>query len=88
MRPGRGSSDGCAARLPADGRVLCIDRVLPPRGDTGASGAKLLDMLLMVSPPGPERMDAEWRALYAQAGLRAAAINPRSAECLVEGVKA
>jgi hypothetical protein len=34
---------------------------------------------------------AEWRALYAQAGLRVAAIttiNPRAADCIVEGVAA
>jgi O-methyltransferase domain len=81
----------CRARLPADGRVVCVDKVLPPMGDTGAAGAKLLDMLMMVSLPGKERTEAEWRALYAQAGLRLVAvtpIDPRSAECIVEGVAA
>jgi hypothetical protein len=81
----------CAAKLPPDGRVLCVDRVLPPLGDTGAAGAKLLDMLMMVSLPGRERTEREWRALYERAGLRLTAIipiNPRSAESLVEGVKA
>ena len=80
----------CAAQLPPDGRVLCVDRVLPPMGDTGATGAKLLDMLMMVSLPGRERTEAEWRALYARAGLRLTSIlpiNPRSAESLIEGVR-
>jgi SAM-dependent methyltransferase len=81
----------CRVRLPADGRVLCVDKVLPPLGDTSAAGAKLLDMLMMVSLPGKERTEAEWRAIFEQAGLRLVAItaiNPRSAECLVEGVAA
>jgi hypothetical protein len=58
-------------------------------GDTSASGAKLLDMLMMVSLPGKERTEAEWRALYADAGLAVASItviNPRSGESLIEGL--
>lgn len=68
-----------------------MDNVLPPMGDTEASGTKLLDMLMMVSLPGKERTEAEWRALYAAAGLRLMAItlvNSRSGESIVEGVRA
>jgi hypothetical protein len=81
----------CRARLAAGGRIVCVDKVLPPMGDTGASGAKLLDMLMMVSLPGKERTEAEWRALYDRAGLTVASItliNPRSGESLIEGVVA
>lgn len=80
----------CCARLPEDGRVLCVDNVLPPMGDTGCSGTKLLDMLMMVSLPGKERTEAEWRSLYDRAGLRLRSItvvNPRSGESVVEGVR-
>jgi hypothetical protein len=80
----------CGARLPDGGRILCVDNVLPPMGDTGCSGTKLLDMLMMVSLPGKERTEAEWRALYDAAGLRITSItpvNPRSGESIVEGVK-
>ncbi len=79
----------CRAGLREGGRVLCVDNVLPPLGDTTCSGAKLLDMLMMVSLPGKERTEAEWRALYTAAGLRVASvtrINPRSGESIVEGV--
>jgi len=79
----------CRARLREGGRVLCVDNVLPPLGDTTCSGTKLLDMLMMVSLPGKERTETEWRALYAEAGLRIASltcINPRSGESIVEGV--
>jgi SAM-dependent methyltransferase len=81
----------CRARLPAAGRIICADKVLPPMGDTGASGSKLLDLLMMVSLPGKERTEAQWRVLYEQAGLRVASItvvNPRSGESIVEGVAA
>jgi hypothetical protein len=45
-------------------------------------------MLMMVSLPGKERTEAEWRALYAAAGLAVTSItpiNPRSGESLIEG---
>ena len=78
----------CRSRLQGEGRIYGVDNVLPPMGDTGASGTKLLDMLMMLSLPGKERTEAEWQALYDAAGLRVAAItpiNPRSVECIIEG---
>jgi predicted O-methyltransferase YrrM len=81
----------CRARLPAGGRVLVVDNVLPPMGDTSATGTKLLDMLMMVLVPGKERVEVEWRALFSGAGLRVASItrtNPRSVESIIEGVPA
>ncbi len=69
--------------------MICIDNVLPPLGDTGAAGTKLLDMLMMVSQPGKERTEAEWRSLYEQAGLGVDSVtcfNPRSGESIIVGV--
>ena len=80
----------CRARMPDGGRVICADKILPPMGDTSCSGAKLLDMLMMVSLPGRERTEAEWRSLYERAGLAVTAIvpvNPRSGESIIEGVR-
>ena len=60
-------------------------------GDTSCSGTKLLDMLMMVSLPGKERTEAEWRALYEAAGLRVETItlvNPRSGESIIGGAPA
>lgn len=77
----------CRARLADGGRIVCADKIVPPMGDSGASGA-LLDMLMMVSLPGKERTEAEWRALYEQAGLTVGSItvtNPASGESLIEG---
>ena len=79
----------CRARRAEGGRILGVDNVLPPMGDTGASGTKLLDMLMMLSLPGKERTEAEWHALYAAAGLRVASItpiHPRSVESIIEGI--
>lgn len=79
----------CQARMSDDGRILCVDNVLPPIGDTGCSSTKLLDMLMMLIG-GRERTEAEWRSLYDEAGLRVTSItlvNPRSGESFIEGVK-
>jgi len=48
----------CRARRAEGGRILGVDNVLPPMGDAGASGTKLLDMLMMLSLPGKERTEA------------------------------
>jgi hypothetical protein len=51
----------------------------------------VLDLLMMVSLPGKESTEAEWRALYERAGLRVVSItvvNARSGESLVEGAAA
>jgi SAM-dependent methyltransferase len=81
----------CRARLLPGGRILCVDNVLPPLGDTGASGTKLLDLLMLVSLPGRERTEPEWRALFAAAGLGLESLirlNPLSVECLIVGAPA
>ena len=81
----------CRARLAEGGRILGVDNVLPPMGDTGASGTKLLDLLMLVSLPGRERTEAEWRALFAAAGLALESmtrLNPPSVEYLIVGVPA
>ena len=47
-------------------------------------------MLMMVSLPGKERTAAEWRALYARAGLEVTAItviDSGSGASLIEGVQ-
>ena len=79
----------CRARRAEGGRILGVDNVLPPMGDTGASGTKLLDMLMMLSLPGKERTEAEFRELFAKAGLRLTRIVPnQSPLCVVESERA
>ncbi|WP_095990213.1 methyltransferase [Cystobacter fuscus] len=58
----------CRKAMPEHGRILVVDTVIPP-GNTPHDG-KLLDVLMMMSLPGRERTEEEFRQLFAQAGLR------------------
>lgn len=65
----------CASLEPT-GRVICIDTVLPPLGDTSDVPSKLLDLNMMLLLPGRERTRLEWEALYRDAGLVITAMIP------------
>jgi O-methyltransferase domain len=64
------------ARLERGGRVICIDNVMPPLGDTSDVPSKLLDVNMMLLLPGKERTRVEWEALYRGAGLSITAMIP------------
>lgn len=64
------------ARLERGGRVICVDTVMPPLGDTGDVPSKLLDLNMMLLLPGRERTRVEWEALYRDAGLAITAMIP------------
>jgi hypothetical protein len=55
------------AAAPFGARLLVIDSVIEPGNDP--SGAKWLDLLMLVLESGRERTDPEWRALLEGAGL-------------------
>ncbi len=81
----------CHTRMQDPGRLICVDAVLPPMGDTGSPPAKFLDIDMMVFIPGKERTAAQWRALYAAAGFRVESITPlidNFGASIVQGVKA
>jgi SAM-dependent methyltransferase len=63
-------------RLEPGGRVIAVDTVLPPLGDTSDVPSKLLDVNMMLLLPGKERTRAEWEALYRGAGLAITAMIP------------
>jgi SAM-dependent methyltransferase len=65
-----------SARLEPGGRVICIDNVLPPLGDTSDVPSKLLDLNMMLLLPGRERTRVEWESFYAEAGLAITAMIP------------
>ena len=80
----------CCKQLDANGRVICIDAVLPPLGDTSDAPGKLLDVNMMLVLSGKERTRAEWKALYHKAGLELRAVIPipdTFGTCIVEGRK-
>ncbi|WNG33876.1 SAM-dependent methyltransferase [Archangium violaceum] len=58
----------CREAMAEHGRVLVVDTVIPP-GNT-PHGGKVLDVLMLVSLPGRERTEEDFRKLFAQAGLR------------------
>ncbi len=68
--------ENCRRKMDGDGRVICVDVVLAPMGDTSGTPGKLLDIDMMVFIPGKERTEAQWRALYGAAGFRVTDILP------------
>jgi O-methyltransferase domain len=52
---------------PPDARLLVLDSVIPPGNEP--SGAKWLDLLMLVLQRGRERSEADWRALLEKAGF-------------------
>lgn len=71
----------CARALPAHGRVLVVERVLPP-GDE-PSRAKLADLNMLVLTGGQERSEAEYAALLRRAGLVLTRVVPAGEEMSV-----
>lgn len=81
----------CHRSMDGAGRVICVDSVLPPFGDTTGTAAKFLDLLMMAGIRGKERTRRQWETLYAAAGFRVASVTPlrdNFGTSLVEGVKA
>ena len=78
----------CATALPAGGRVLVVEMVLPPGNDP--SPAKVFDVLMLLAHEGGRvRTEAEFRNLFAAAGLRLArVISTASPNSILEGVPA
>jgi hypothetical protein len=66
----------CKAAMVPGGRILCVDAVIPPMGDTSGTPAKLMDLNMLVHIPGRERTIEQWTDLYTRAGLRVASVTP------------
>ncbi len=81
----------CHDRMQGDGRVICVDAVLPPMGDTGGVPAKFLDLNMLVTIPGKERTRVEWEELYKATGFTVVSVTPihdNFGTSIVEGKKA
>ena len=73
--------------LPADGRLLVIESVIPPANDPFFG--KLLDLTMLTIPGGRERTREEFAHLFHSAGFRLTRIVPTATEASVlEGRKA
>ena len=81
----------CRTSMNGDGRIFCIDAIVPPMGDASGITAKLLDMVMMTFITGKERTMRQWEDLYRAAGLRVenvTSIQDNLGTSIIEGVKA
>ena len=80
----------CHHSMHHDGRVFCIDSVIPPMGDAGCVTAKLLDLVMMTFITGKERTLQQWESLYSAAGFRIVNVTPledNMGTSIIEGAK-
>ncbi|MEG3897055.1 MULTISPECIES: methyltransferase [unclassified Microcoleus] len=77
----------CHKVMPANGKVLVAEQVIPP-GNEPFMG-KLLDLnMLVMAPGGCERTQAEYRALFETAGFKLTRIVPTQEEVsIIEGIR-
>ena len=76
--------------MQGDGRLICVDSVLPPMGDAAGTPAKLLDLLMLIFITGKERTRDQWTHLYNTAGFEIRSITPihdNFGTSIVEGTK-
>jgi len=80
----------CHQNMQGNGRVVCVDSVVPPMGDTGGPSNKMLDLLMLAGINGRERTAAQWNDLYGAAGFevtRTTPLDDNFGTSIVEGVK-
>jgi ubiquinone/menaquinone biosynthesis C-methylase UbiE len=77
----------CHKVMPANGKILVAQPVIPP-GNEPFMG-KLLDLtMLVITPGGRERTEAEYRALFEKAGFKLTRIVPTQDEIsIIEGIR-
>jgi hypothetical protein len=77
----------CARHLKPGGKVILIEAVIEPGNDPHF--AKWVDVEMFMMPGGRERTEAEFRELFAQAGLRLTRVVPNNSPlCVVESERA
>jgi hypothetical protein len=77
----------CRRAMPADGKLLLIERLMPERMETspGHRAAAWSDLTMLIGSGGQERTEREFAALLSAAGLRLVRIVPTSVEyCILE----
>jgi hypothetical protein len=76
----------CHRAMPAAGKLLVIESVIPP-GNQPFHG-KFLDLVMLLIPGGKERTESEYRTLFERAGFELTRIVPTGTEVsIVEGKK-
>lgn len=77
----------CHKAINPGGKILVIEQVIPPGNEP--FGGKFLDInMLVMSPGGRERTQAEYQELFKQSGFQLTQIIPTSQDIsIVEGIK-
>jgi len=76
----------CHRAMPADGKLLLVEMVVPKGNEPHF--AKIQDLEMMLSPGGLERTESEYRELFAAAGFELRRIiQTASPMSVIEGVK-
>ena len=77
----------CHKVMPANGKILVAEQVIPPANEPFMG--KLLDLqMLVMTDGGRERTEAEYRALFEKAGFKLTRIVPTQREVsIVEGIR-
>ncbi|HET9001665.1 MAG TPA: methyltransferase [bacterium] len=77
----------CSRAMARNGKLVVIDQVIPPGNEP--SPGKMLDILMLLLLGSQERTEAEFRALFASAGLRLTKVIRTNASAdVVEAVRA
>ncbi|MGW3995041.1 methyltransferase [Amycolatopsis sp. NPDC004772] len=76
----------CRAAMPADGRLLVLEQVIPEDG--GPHPGHLLDLHMLVLLGGRERTEAAWRRLLADGGFEVRAVTFGERASVIEAVPA
>ena len=78
----------CRSSMNKNGRLICVDSVLPAIGNPEGASAKFLDLLMLTFLPGKERTEGQWTELYRASGFEIrsiTAINDAFGTSIVEG---
>ena len=77
----------CRTALPANGRLLLVEGVYPPKIDASlpSRGAAANDVNMLVCTGGRQRSEDEFRSLYAASGFELARIVPTMRVSVIEG---
>jgi|tagenome__1003787_1003787.scaffolds.fasta_scaffold20957168_2 hypothetical protein len=71
----------CHRAMPAYGRLLVVESVIPPGNEP--FGGKFLDLVMLLIPGGKERTQDEYRTLFQQGGFELSKIVPTRSEVSV-----
>ena len=76
----------CHRAMPAHGKLLLVESVIPPGNEP--FGGKFLDLVMLLMPGGKERTRNEYQTLFEKAGFTLSQIVPTSTEVsIIEAVK-